>query len=67
MFEESEKNFPLIIFTSYVILNLGLVPDPDWIRIQQQAGSGSRISEYGDILWFCELQHMTNSLSPSAL
>jgi hypothetical protein len=33
-----QKHFPIIIFSSnFVIIKLG--PDPDWIRIQQQAGS----------------------------
>jgi hypothetical protein len=44
-----QKNFPIIKFFFYfVTANLGL--DPDWIRIQQQAGSGfgfSKISGSG--------------------
>ncbi len=32
-------------FTNFVITNLGLVPDPDWIRMQHQTRSG--FSEYG--------------------
>jgi hypothetical protein len=33
------------IFTSFVIINPGLLLDPDWIRSQQQAGSGSGFSK----------------------
>jgi hypothetical protein len=32
-------------FNNFVIKNLGLDPNPDWIRIQQQPGSGSGFSK----------------------
>jgi hypothetical protein len=41
-----QKNFPFIIFfTNFVVMNLGLDTDPDWLLIQQQAGSGSGYSK----------------------
>ncbi len=44
-----KKIFQLKIFflSNFVIINLGLDPDPDldWIRIQQKAGSRSRFSK----------------------
>jgi hypothetical protein len=35
-----KKNSNIIFLTNFVIINLGLDLEPDWIRIQQQAGSG---------------------------
>jgi hypothetical protein len=40
----------LTVFSNFVTINLGLDPDPYWIRIQQQVESGSgfnKILEYG--------------------
>jgi hypothetical protein len=39
------KYIQIIFFSNFVTINLGLDPDPDWIRSQQQVGSGSGFSE----------------------
>jgi hypothetical protein len=43
-----KTNFLIInFFYTNFVTNLGLDADPNWIRIQQQAGSGTGFSEYG--------------------
>jgi|688.fasta_scaffold217636_2 hypothetical protein len=48
-----QKKFQFKNVTIIVIISLGLDPHPDWIRIQQQAGSGfskiSRSSVFGSV------------------
>jgi hypothetical protein len=36
-----QANFQYKLFTNFSIINLGLDPDQDWIRVHQQAGYGS--------------------------
>jgi hypothetical protein len=44
IFNKKKSNYKF--FTTFVIINLGMDPDPDWFRILRQAGYGSGFSEY---------------------